>query len=649
MSSLTSSYAGALVLASMAALGAAYLGDKAGDTATGTSISLPSFLTPSSGPTGAPPAEEPASEPTPAPEPAEGPTGPGATPTPPEAAPLPEVPAIEDVAAPAIEAGPTGPAPPALLENEPSSEPTGPTGPPGVGVLATVPPPPQEPLPAVSSADEARYLKLIRKRLASYFSPESVESIIDLAKTPSPEWANVAPSETILKKKMRSAMIHSDKCPADVGKICQLAYSKYIAMMGAIQQDPDVKPIGNVLPDLYDLAIELPAPEELEAQARRQAEDEAKAKADAEAAKAKADEEAAKAKAEKEAAEKAAAEAEAKAKADQEAAEKAEKEAKEAAEKAEKEAKEKADAEAKAKKEAEEAEAARAAAEAASIAAKDAEESARAAEALRKAEEEARAKAEAEAKAAEEARAAEEASRKAAEEEAAAAEAVRKAAEEEAAAKAAAEEAARKAAEDEQSAKEAAARAAEEARLAKLRTDIREAARKALDDAADLRGEINQYKRTMSLPEAEAKAFTGRAIQTVKKQHPQENFKQLKPEIEAMVREILASRNKAREISGAPRLTGWDAQRDAMGLAAPAGTPPGVALRQARRPSGIGIMAKYNTGEKGDVLDRALKARNNARMTVRQNPMVNRRPSELGPVGQAWGGAHYTRRRKRRV
>ena len=53
MSSLTSSYAGALILASMAALGAAYLGDKASTTVKMPEVALPTVLTASTSGTGA--------------------------------------------------------------------------------------------------------------------------------------------------------------------------------------------------------------------------------------------------------------------------------------------------------------------------------------------------------------------------------------------------------------------------------------------------------------------------------------------------------------------------------------------------------------------------------------------------------------------
>ena len=170
---MTSSYAGALVLASMAALAAAYLGD------TGPSGEKPKepILFGQTGPT--PP----------------GPTPPGPTPPAPSPTDIVVVPP-NDIVVPPTPPGPA-PTPPG------PTPPVGPTGP--------------APVPANPLTEEE-----IRTCLKKYYSEDAIDATIQLVKTPSRDWQTLGTLST-LKKLMFKSQSHSDKCPVEVAEICKLA------------------------------------------------------------------------------------------------------------------------------------------------------------------------------------------------------------------------------------------------------------------------------------------------------------------------------------------------------------------------------------------------------------------------------------------
>jgi hypothetical protein len=234
MSSLTSSYAGALILASMAALGAAYLGDKA----AAASKAEP-----------APPAPTPAPEPTPPPEPTPAPEP--TKPTEPAPLAIGDAPAAttEPAALPALPALENAPAPeaPALPAPEPTPTPT--------------PPPAPAPAPAPTSDGSHISEEEARRKLRPFVSDEGIDAMFQFVKTPVYDWKTVAPSTTRLSRAVFKAMVHPDKCPAALPKICVLVFDKY-SQMSKASKGEDYDSRGDVWAQFADLVDELPEPPE---------------------------------------------------------------------------------------------------------------------------------------------------------------------------------------------------------------------------------------------------------------------------------------------------------------------------------------------------------------------------------------------------
>lgn len=199
MSSLSSSYAGALILASMAALGAAYLGSKASDSVETPEISMPSVKLPSMFTSDSSPPPPPAPEP-PAPEPS---------------------------------------APPPVPEP---------------------PPPPKASAPPPMAGDHITEEEA-RRKLTPYVSQDGIDAMFKFVKTPVADWKDLAPSTMRLSRMVFKTLTHPDKCPAALTRICSLVFDKYSQMKSAIEGEK-YNERGNVWGKFADLVDELPDPEE---------------------------------------------------------------------------------------------------------------------------------------------------------------------------------------------------------------------------------------------------------------------------------------------------------------------------------------------------------------------------------------------------
>jgi hypothetical protein len=57
-------------------------------------------------------------------------------------------------------------------------------------------------------------------------SDAGIDTMFKFVKTPVTEWQTIAPSTNRLGRAVLTAMVHPDRCPAAMPKICTLVYDK---------------------------------------------------------------------------------------------------------------------------------------------------------------------------------------------------------------------------------------------------------------------------------------------------------------------------------------------------------------------------------------------------------------------------------------